>query len=380
MSDKLKRLLDSKTVIFDGAMGTEIYRHNFFVNTSYESLCLSAPKVIKEIHQSYKDAGAEVLTANSYGANSNRLVKFGLGDKVKEINAAAIRLAREVAGDSPLLIAGSVGPVGELPADSPAGASLSILSEHVDALASAGADLILFETLLSARDLELALKVMEARQDLEYVVSLSLDRNAESLKGESFQLLLDMVAQAKVQPVALGINCGIGPEAMLGVLEQVIPYTSLPVIAQPNAGVPKSVDNRMIYMCSPEYFTTYALRFVSLGARGIGGCCGTGPDHIKDMARSVNPLAKAAKASISILKAVDIPLKEPVATKEKSSFAAKLVSGAWITTVEIVLSSRTDRNQGSAVQRCRNRRHKHSRRPARQLPRLSYGYSLQNTA
>ncbi len=336
MSDKLKRLLDAKTVIFDGAIGTEIYKRNFFVNTSYESLCLANPKVVKEIHQSYKDAGAEVLTANSYGANFNKLCKFGLGDKVAEINAAAVKLAREVAGDSGVLVAGSVGPAGELPADAPANAADAIVAGHVDSLLAAGADFIIFETLLCGRDLELALKTMESRPDVEYMVSLSLDRNAESLKGESCLSLLELVSKAKNMPVALGVNCGIGPEAMLGVLEQIIPHTELPVVAQPNAGVPKSVDNRMIYMCSPEYFTTYALRFISLGARGVGGCCGTGPEHIKDMARSVNPLAKAAKASSSVLKAIDIPLKEPIPTKEKSSFAAKLLSGAWITTVEIV--------------------------------------------
>jgi len=337
MSDKLKRRLEEKTLIFDGAMGTEIYRRNFFVNTSYESLCLSNPKVVKEIHESYKDAGAEVFITNSYGANSNKLSKFGLGDKVAEINAAAVRIAREVAGDQ-LLVAGSVGPVGESPSLSVADPSfaLSVVSDHVASIVKAGADFVVFETLINGRDLACALKAMESFPDFPFVVSLSLDRNAESAKGEPASLLLSQISSAKVKPVALGVNCGIGPEAMLGVLETVVPNTELPVIAQPNAGIPKSVDNRMIYMCSPEYFTTYALRFINLGVRGVGGCCGTGPEHIRDMARSVNPLAKASKASLVVARGSEAPLKEPVPTAQKSSFAAKLASGKWVSTIEIV--------------------------------------------
>ncbi len=337
MSDKFRKRLDEKTVIFDGAMGTEIYRRNFFVNTSYESLCLGNPKVVKEIHESYKDAGAEVLITNSYGANASKLSKFGLGDKVSEINSAAVRIAKEVAGDQ-LLVAGSVGPVGDLTAGSlnDSAAAMRVISEHVSAVVKAGADFIIFETLINGRDLSYALKAMELFPDFPFMVSLSLDRNAESAKGEPVSALLSLISSAKARPTALGVNCGIGPEAMLGVLETLIPLTDLPVVAQPNAGVPKSVDNRMIYMCSPEYFTTYALRFINLGARGVGGCCGTGPEHIKDMARSVNPLAKASKASLVVARGSETPLKEPVPTAQKSSFAAKLASGKWVSTIEIV--------------------------------------------
>lgn len=337
MSDKLKDRLESKALIFDGAMGTEIYRRNYFVNTSYESLCLSAPQVIKEIHQSYRDAGAEVLTTNSYGANFNKLNKFGLGDKMRDINRAAVSLAREVAG-SELLVAASVGPIGEIPSN--AGYDddriVSVLAEQIAALESAGADFIIFETLLTMRDLQFALRAMAQGSSLPYVTSVSLDRNAEGVKGESASLFLSAIDAAARRPSAFGLNCGIGPEPMLNALEIVAPLCQIPLVAQPNAGVPKSVDNRMIYMSSPEYFTTYAVRFINMGVRGVGGCCGTGPEHIRDMARSVNPLAKAAKVSISISKGPETPLKEPVPTAEKSSFAAKIAARKWVATVEIV--------------------------------------------
>ncbi len=166
MNDRLKKLLSEKTVIFDGAIGTEIYKKNFFVNTSYESLCLNNPKVIREIHLSYKDAGAEVLTTNSFGANFNTLNKFLLGDKVGEINRAAVRIAKEVAGEE-LLVAASVGPAGDIPNGSAWDVNriAAILMEQIAALAAEEPDFILFESLGGARDLQAALLAMDAVRD-----------------------------------------------------------------------------------------------------------------------------------------------------------------------------------------------------------------------
>ncbi|MGN0869835.1 MAG: bifunctional homocysteine S-methyltransferase/methylenetetrahydrofolate reductase [Victivallales bacterium] len=338
MNDRLKKLLSEKTVIFDGAIGTEIYKKNFFVNTSYESLCLNNPKVIREIHQSYKDAGAEVLTTNSFGANFNTLNKFLLGDKVGEINRAAVRIAKEVAGEE-LLVAASVGPAGDIPNGSAWDVNriTAILMEQIAALAAEEPDFILFESLGGARDLQAALLAMELCPDMPFVTSFALNRDAESRTGDSPARLLTIIDEAKFKPVAIGLNCGIGPEGMLNALEILMPLCHLPVIAQPNAGCPKSVDNRMIYMCSPEYFTTYAMRFAALGVHGVGGCCGTGPEHIRDMARSINPLNKAAhNTGRLVVTEAALPEKTPVPMKEKSRFAAKLAMGQWVTNVEIV--------------------------------------------
>ena len=338
MNDRLKKLLHEKTVIFDGAIGTEIYKKNFFVNTSYESLCLNNPGVVREIHQSYRDAGAEVLTTNSFGANFNTLNKFLLGDKVQEINRAAVRIAREVAGED-LLVAASVGPVGEIPGGSAWSAEriAAILMEQIAALAMEGPDFILFESLGGARDLQAALLAMEICPDLPFVTSFALNRDAESRTGDSPARLLTILDEAPRRPEAFGLNCGIGPEGMLNALEILMPLCRLPVIAQPNAGCPKSVDNRMIYMCSPEYFTTYAMRFAALGVHGVGGCCGTGPEHIRDMARSVNPLNKAVRNTGHLAVTEEaLPEKTPVPMREKSRFGAKLAAGEWVTNVEIV--------------------------------------------
>jgi homocysteine S-methyltransferase len=153
--------------------------------------------------------------------------------------------------------------------------------------------------------------------------------------GESLAPLLRTLDTHSRKPTALGLNCGSGVEGMLGALEKMLPLTDYPVIAQPNAGMPKSVDNRMIYMCSPEYLTTYALRYVNLGVRGIGGCCGIGPGHIRDIARSIRPLAKThVTHKLAELNAED-QLLEPVPMEKKSKIAAKIARGEWVTTVEI---------------------------------------------
>ncbi|OGV50153.1 MAG: bifunctional homocysteine S-methyltransferase/methylenetetrahydrofolate reductase [Lentisphaerae bacterium GWF2_52_8] len=337
MEDKLKEMLCRQIVIFDGAMGTEIYRHNFFVNNSFEGLCLSSPDTISEIHKSYVDAGANVLTTNTYSANFNKLARFGLGEKLCEINEAAVLLARKAAGEN-VLVAASVGPVGELSIELEdyRGKSVAMLAEQIAVLEKAGADFIIFETLSSVQDTEFACAAISSGSNLPYVLSFSLDRNAETAKGETLGALLNVCAGAARPPTALGLNCGEGPEGMLNTLELLRSQVDYPIIVQPNAGVPKNVDGRMIYMSSPEYLTTYALRYVNLGARGVGGCCGTGPEHIRDMARSVRPFAKSEFSSSIKIKEPELPLKEPMPMAEKSAFAAKLAKREWVTSVEIV--------------------------------------------
>ena len=338
MQNKLKEALENKVLVFDGAMGTEIYRKNFFVNTSYENLCVSNPKVIGEIHRSYLEAGAEVLTANSYGANFNKLAKFGLAERLEEINRAAVRLAKEAA-DGKALVAASVGPIGDIPKGMtcPEDKAVGIIAGQIRALASEGPDFILFETLRSLSDVKISLAALGiAAPEMPFMVSIQVDREARTQSGDEVPAILECLSASPLQPSAFGINCGSGPEAMLSAYEKFAHDCPYPVVIQPNAGAPKNVDNRMIYMSSPEYFTTYAMRYISLGARGIGGCCGTTPDHIRDMARSINPMAKIERAARVQVTAPEIPLKDPVPTAEKSRLAKKLAAREWVYTVEIV--------------------------------------------
>lgn len=338
MQSKLKDALEKKVLVFDGAMGTEIYRRNFFVNTSYENLCLSNPGVIEAIHRSYLDAGAEVLTTNSYGANFNKLAKFGLAERLEEINRAAVRIARKVA-DGKALVGASVGPIGEIPkgVSCPKDKAVAIIAGQIRALAAEEPDFILFETLRSLYDVEIALAALEiAAPRMPFMVSVQVDHNARTLSGDDVSAILGFLASAPLQPDAFGINCGSGPEGMLEAYEKFAHHCPYPVVVQPNAGVPKNVDNRMIYMSSPEYLTTYAMRFVALGARGVGGCCGTTPDHIRDMVRSINPMAKIERAAKISVAAPEAAWKDPVPLAEKSRLARKLAKGEWVHTVEIV--------------------------------------------
>ena len=331
MKNILHERLSAKTVIFDGAMGTELYKRNFFVNVSYENLCLTAPKAIQEIHAAYKDAGAEVLTTNSYGANFANLSKFGLGDKVAEINAASVRIARKIAGDA-LMVAGSVGPV-DIENDAEA---VEMLSVQTKALLDAGADFIIFETAGKCSDIRRILQTAAAIGECPYVLSCVFNVDGNLKDGTPAEEIFELLANSVCKPCAFGMNCGLGPDEMLCAFEKIVKISPYPVIVQPNAGVPKNVGGRTIAMCSPEYFTTYAMRYMALGAKGIGGCCGTNPEDIADMARSINPLAKAqAHKAVLEVKNENAGV-EPVAFENRSDFARKLAEKKWICNIEIV--------------------------------------------
>ena len=334
--DKLSARLEKDLLIFDGATGTELYRKNFFVNVSFENLVLTAADTVQSIHQSYIDSGCDVLTTNTFGANANKLARFGLADKLADICTAAVKLARKCAhGDT--LIAGSVGPAGEL-SEAYKNCSLAeLLLEPAQALQQAGADFIIFESLDSLDDVR-AVAALADKLEIPYIASFALDEEAVSINNKvSFSELLAALMSSANPPAALGLNCGHGPESTLKCFEKVRDLTTLPWVVQPNAGEPRKIDNRTMYMNSPEYFTTYAMRFANLGAKGIGGCCGIGPSEIKEMARSVRPLARSnaasAKPVIEIAAGVETMAEVPLA--ERSRLGRKLAHKEWITCVEI---------------------------------------------
>ena len=334
MKNLLKEKLNDHVVIFDGAIGTEFYKRDFFINTSYENLCLTAPDVVRDIHCSYVKAGAEIITSNSYGANRHKLKQFGLADKTIEINQAAIKLAKEACEDD-TLVAGSIGPVGKstnlhkLTFDE----AVEIIGEQITTLQDAGADFILCETIHSLKDAQIAIAAIDKHAEIPYMFSFAVDAELETPKGESMAELLRIFNTSTKKPTAIGLNCNIGANGMLEALGKVLKLTKLPVIVQPNAGMPKQVDNRMIYMCSPEYLTTYAVRYINLGASGIGGCCGTRPEHIADIARSIKPLSKTHIEYVAV--DAEVPLQEAVPMEQRSKFAAKLFRGEFITSIEI---------------------------------------------
>jgi homocysteine S-methyltransferase len=326
--------LQERVLVFDGAMGTEIYRRHVYINRNFEELSVSEPGLIRQIHMDYVAAGADVLTANSYGANREALARFGFAEKTAAINHAAAALARAVADDAkrPVFVAGSVGPI-TTPGLTSA-QRIERLAEQIRALAEGGVDFIIFETLPTrAVGEDAAAALRAAGAPVPFVASFAVNDEAESSVGEPVERLL--LPFAAGTPAAWGLNCGLGPDGLLGAVERAVRHTRTPVLVQPNAGLPKEVDNRRITLCSPEYLTTYAKRYVELGARGVGGCCGTTPDHIREVARALRPLARQ-HIEITAVPTEAIELKPAVPLAARTQFSAKLARGAWVTSIELV--------------------------------------------
>lgn len=325
-NSELQKRLAENILIFDGGFGTELYRKNFFVNTSYDDLNLTSPAVVTAVHQSYVDAGAEVLTTNTYNANQVSLRQFGIADRAEKINHAAVANARKAAAGKPeILIAGSVGPASNAVADA--------ITGQVEFLISGGADFIIFESISSFEELKNA--VNAAPVDSAYVTSFILNAEAETADGKKFVEIESFLTALENPPAAIGLNCGNGPETTLAALEKIIHNTAFPVITQPGAGVPRNVDNRFMQMTTPEYFTTYSMRYLNLGAKGLGGCCGITPDHIADMVRSLKPLAAGAKKTVPQIEVKEVIELPPVPLAEKSSFGKKIADGKFVKLIEM---------------------------------------------
>lgn len=327
--------IEESVLTFDGAMGTEIYRQNIFTNRCFDELNLSQPDLIRSIHSSYVDAGVDVLTTNTFGANRPTLATYGLAERMAEIIRAGVDLAREAAAQAqrPLYIAGSVGPLpqeGRHEMDGP-----SLLREQAALLAAAGVDLIAFETQPTRPALEDCAKAMQGMTEMPFVLSCTVYDDCESVRGEPLRRLLLPLRNGLPQPVAWGLNCGIGPDAMLAAVETAVEILDLPLIVQPNAGMPREVNHRRIYMCSPEYLATYARRYLELGAAGVGGCCGTTPEQVAEVVRTVKPLHRRP---VSVVREAEpeVESQPPAALGEKSRLGGALASGRWVATVEVV--------------------------------------------
>lgn len=328
-------LIQERVVVFDGAMGTELYQRHQFVNVCYDQLSLTQPQVVREIHQANREAGADVLTTNSFGANRHKLAAHLLGDKVREINRAAAAIAREVAGDD-LLVAGSVGPLGVAvgAGGMPEGEAIDMFAEAITGLKDGGVDFLILET-FSRRESLLAAVRAAARLQMPYIPSIAIGEQGISRDGETIDTLYAPFPDDLPAPLMLGFNCGVGPAEWLELLEGYTRTAPYPVLVQPNAGFPKFVEDRMIYMTSPEYLMSYALHFAQIGVRAIGGCCGTSPGHIRHLAAGVKGLHRKHIEIIERPRA-EVEFAEPCPSEEKSRFAWKLASKKWVTTVEIV--------------------------------------------
>lgn len=312
-------------LIFDGAMGTVIYEKGIFLNACYDELNLTNPDLIKSIHQSYVDAGADVILTNTFGANRIKLEKYGLADKVKEINIAGVKLARSTNEDVYVLASiGSNLSSGEILTSENLERIKASYKEQISILVDAGVDGIIFETFFDVEELLLASSIAK-EFDIPVVASMTLTKEMETPKGLSIVTALKKLDKSQSVDI-LGLNCSIGPHAMLSAVEKVIGSISKPLVVQPNAGHPQKRDGRMIYLSTPEYFTSYCKNYINLGVMGVGGCCGTNVEHIKEMARTIKALT-GVKKHVEISK-IEVQNTNIVVTPtiEKSNFAKKLFS------------------------------------------------------
>ncbi|HUK15296.1 MAG TPA: bifunctional homocysteine S-methyltransferase/methylenetetrahydrofolate reductase [Bryobacteraceae bacterium] len=332
--------LSNRVIVADGAMGTMLYARGVFINRCFDELNLSAAGMVSQIHEEYVKAGSEILETNTFGANRFRLAAFGMADKLREINHAGVRLARAAARDS-AFVAGAIGPLGvriEPLGPTSFAEARAAFREQVEALLEAGVDLLIFETFGNLDELREAVAAGReaAGNDLALVAQVTIDDFGHLPGGtdpETFTREMDG------WPVdAIGLNCSVGPKATLETVERMLPFTSKPLSAMPNAGLPMRVEGRNIYLCSPEYMAQYARRMLWAGVKIIGGCCGTTPEHIKlirSETRSLQPGQKKLNVTVDEPQARSHAL-EPVAAARKSTLGAKLAEGKFVSFVEIL--------------------------------------------
>jgi homocysteine S-methyltransferase len=337
-----RELLESDSIhVFDGAMGTMLYSKGVYINRCYDELNLVAADLVREVHSEYIRAGAEIIETNTFGATANKLQPYGLEGSLREINIKAARIAREAAGDR-IYVAGAIGPLGlriEPYGPTSFDEAKSMFSEQVSALLEGGVDLFVLETFSDISELRQAISAVRELCDLPVVAQVTIQMDGNTLFGTTPEVFTARLDEWGAE--VIGLNCGVGPALVLNAIEKMRPLTTRKLSAQPNAGLPRDVGGRQIYMCSPEYMAEYSRRIVQTGAKFVGGCCGTTPAHIKmiaDALRQLNP--RTQKVTVGSAKATVHDLKPPgvnvVPPEERSNWARKIARGEFVTTVEVL--------------------------------------------
>ena len=344
MPNSLSELFQTRSVLCDGAMGTMLYERGVFIHRCYDELNLSQPDLIRTIHEEYLQAGAEIIETNTFGGNRFRLQRHGLQDKVHDVNIAGAKIARQAADQirdkqaTQAYVAGAVGPIGvqiEPLGKVSFAEARAAFAEQIRALAEGGVDLLVLETMTSLNEVHQAiLAAREAAPQLPILAMMTIDEEGNTLDGSSPEVAAQKLTEWGVD--AVGCNCSAGPATILSAIERMRTATTLPLVAMPNAGMPRAVDGRNIYLCSPEYMASFARKFAQAGVQFVGGCCGTTPSHIRGMRSALRALdarksGPVTSATVTVQNTVTAP---PLA--ERSKLGADLAAGKFIALVEIV--------------------------------------------
>ncbi|MGA2185919.1 MAG: bifunctional homocysteine S-methyltransferase/methylenetetrahydrofolate reductase [Bryobacteraceae bacterium] len=337
---EFREKLGDHVFVADGAMGSVLYSKGIFINRSYDELNLSAPAVVKEVHEEYVRAGAEILETNTFGANRLRLAAFGLAEKLTDINQAGVRLAREAAQGGPF-VGGAMGPLGvriEPLGPTSFAEARAIFREQAAALVEAGVDLLILETFYDLHEVREAIYAAReaAGPEMVIVAHVTIDDTGNLRDGTAPETFTPQLDEWPAD--VIGLNCSTGPKVTFETIERMSRLTNKPLSAMPNAGLPVMVDGRNMYLCSPEYMSQYARRFLWAGVRIVGGCCGTTAEHIKAIrseVRSLHPGQRSLAVTVEAPEAVAQALPAaPLA--EKSKLGAKLAAGQFVAFVEIL--------------------------------------------
>ncbi len=338
----LKDLItDGKVHVVDGAMGTMLYGRGVFVNVCFDELAVRQPDLVRDIHREYVRAGAEVIETNTFGANQFKLAHYGLGDETERINTAAARIAKEAAGTQAAVV-GAIGPLGvrlEPFGELSLADARAAFGRQARGLVEGGVDGFILETFADLNEIRAALEAVRGVSDLPIIAQMTVGEDGLTAYGTAPETFGPALVAAGADVV--GVNCSVGPQTILEVVERLAAVVQVPVSAQPNAGLPREVADRKIYMASPEYVAEYARRMVEAGARFVGGCCGTTPDHTKAMKSYVRSVAPLHVNVVSPTENTPAGA-DPIPLGQRSRYGGKLARGEFITTVEIVPPRGTD--------------------------------------
>ncbi|MGQ9603997.1 MAG: bifunctional homocysteine S-methyltransferase/methylenetetrahydrofolate reductase [bacterium] len=330
--------VSTHVLLCDGAMGTMLYSKGVYLNYCFDALNLTNPDMVLEVHADYVKAGADIIETNTFGANRLKLLSHGLEGKVGEINAAGVRLARQAAGKD-VFVAGSIGPLGvrvEPWGHLSAEEAEEIFKEQATSLLEAGADLIILETFSDISEIHQAIKAVRGVDPNAVVIAqMTIGEDGCSLFGTTPEVFTARLEEWGANVV--GVNCSVGPAHMLQCIERMVVVTSLPLSAMPNAGIPREVDGRYFYLCSPEYMAEYAKRFILTGVKVVGGCCGTTPAHTRAMRSAIKALQPPRRKVVHVHMEVEPEkVEQIVPLAEKSQLGRKIEEGEFVISVEVV--------------------------------------------
>jgi len=332
--------IDERVLVCDGAMGTMLYAKGIFINRCFDALNLTDADRVAEVHQDYIRAGADVIETNTFGANRIKLRGFGLADRLREINVEGARVAKSAARNH-AYVAGAIGPLGiriEPWGKTGKDEAESYFREQAQALLEGGVDLFILETFRDLNEVSAAIAAVRSICGLPIVAQMTTEEDGNSLDGTPPEQFAPALEQQG--PDVIGVNCSVGPAPMLETVERIASITHMRLAAQPNAGRPRDVEGRNIYLSSPEYMASYARRFIASGVRLVGGCCGTTPEHIRQIKAAVTRAAGTGASRIALSSGAQVSVAEPgvptLPLNERSQLARSLAEGRFTTIIELM--------------------------------------------